>query len=80
MFDDVLWLSMNSKGGISYTEAYNMPVNYRNFNIKKISAINKERNDEIEKAQGKGTSMSMEDLAKPRVDIPDFITKGAVKK
>lgn len=80
MFDDVLWLCMNSKGGISYTEAYHMPVKYRNINISKISAINKAHNEEVAKAQGKGTSMSMEDLAKPKIDIPDFITKGAVKK
>jgi hypothetical protein len=57
-----------------------MPVKYRNINISKISAINKAHNEEVAKAQGNGTSMSMEDLANPKIDIPDFITKGAVKK
>jgi hypothetical protein len=75
MFDDILWLCMNSRGGISYTEAYNMPVAYRLLNIRKISEINKKHNEEIEKAQGKGTSMSMDDMAKPKLDIPDFVFK-----
>jgi hypothetical protein len=73
MFEEVLWLSMNSEGGISYTEAYHMPIAYRIRNIKKISEINKKKNEEIEKAQGKGTSLSMEDLAKRREQLPaDF--------
>lgn len=80
MFDDVLWLAMNSKGGISYSEAYHMPIAYRIINIKKISDINKKHNEEIQKAQGKGSSMSMEDLAKPKLDIPDFVIKGAARK
>jgi len=80
MFDDILWLCMNSKGGITYTEAYNMPVAYRLINIKKISDINKKHNEEVEKARGNGTSMSMDDLAKPKVDIPDFVIKGVTKK
>jgi len=75
MFDDILWLCMNSKGGITYTEAYNMPVAYRLLNIKKISEINKKYNEEVLKSPGKGTSMSMDDLAKPKLDIPDFVLK-----
>lgn len=71
---------MNSEGGISYTEAYNMPIPYRVFNIRKISDINKKKNDEIEKASGKGNSMTMEDLVKPKFDNPDMITTRAAKK
>lgn len=80
MFDEVLWLSMNSEGAISYTDAYHMPVAYRNLNIKKISDINKKRNEEIEKAKGNGTSMDMDSLARPKIDIPDFVTQRAAKK
>lgn len=74
MFDEVLWLSMNSEGGISYTEAYNMPVAYRILNIKKIIEIIKQRNEEMEKARGKGTSFSMEDLSKRKEELPDFVS------
>ncbi len=80
MFDEVLWLSMNSEGGISYNEAYHMPVAYRNLNIKKISEINKKRNEEIEKARGNGTTLSEDSLARPKIDIPDFVTQRATKK
>ena len=80
MFDEVLWLSMNSEGGISYNEAYHMPVSYRNLNIKKISEINKKRNEEIEKARGNGTTLSEDSLARPKIDIPDFVTQRATKK
>ncbi len=75
MFDEVLWISMNSEGGISYSEAYHMPIAYRTMNIRKISEIIKKRNEEIEKAQGKGTSMSMVDLAKRKEELPvDFVS------
>jgi hypothetical protein len=71
---------MNSQGGISYTEAYNMPIAYRAINIKKISDIIKKTNEEIAKQQGKGTSLSMEDLAKRRDELPDFVSPRAAKK
>lgn len=80
MFDEILWLCMNSEGGISYTEAYNMPVAYRALNIKKISEIIKERNEEINKQNGKGTSFSMEDLAKRKEELPDFVTQRTARK
>lgn len=80
MFDEILWLCMNSEGGISYTEAYNMPVAYRALNIKKISEIIKERNEEINKQNGKGTSFSMEDLAKKKEELPDFVTQRTARK
>lgn len=71
---------MNSEGGVSYSEAYSMPVAYRRLNIKKISEINKKRNEEIEKSRGNGTSLSMDQLAQPKLDIPDFVTQRAAKK
>ena len=80
MFDELLWLSMNSKGGISYTEAYHMPVAYRLINIKKLSDIIKKHNEEIEKSQTKGTSLSMDDLAKRKDQTPDYVSKRAAKK
>ena len=58
MFDEILWLAMNSEGGISYTEAYHMPVAYRAFNVKKISDINLRKNEEIEKAKNNGQSQT----------------------
>jgi len=80
MLEEVLWLAMNSEGGISYTEAYNMPISYRIFNIRRISEINKENNEAMAKANGKGNSMSMEDLARPKLESPDIVTKRAAKK
>lgn len=70
---------MNSQGGISYSEAYNMPVAYRLINIKKISDIIKKQNEEIEKAR-KGNNLSMEDLTKKREQMPDFVSPRATSK
>ena len=77
MFDEILWLSMNSQGGISYTTAYHMPVAYRLFNIKKISDLIKAHNDQIEKSQSKGTTLSMDDLAKRKEQMPDYVSPRA---
>jgi hypothetical protein len=80
MFDEVLWLSMNSEGGVSYTESYNMPIAYRTMNILKISEINKKKNEEMQKSQGRETSLSMTDLSKRKEDLPDFVSQRAAKK
>jgi hypothetical protein len=80
MFDEVLWLAMNSEGGISYSEAYHMPIAYRAFNVKKISDINLRRKEEVEKAKNGGTSLSMADLSKRKEDLPDFTSPRAAKK
>ena len=74
MFQEILWLCMNSQGGISYTEAYHMPIAYRAINVKKISEYIKKRNEEIEKSNNNGTSLSMEDLARRRDEMPDFVS------
>ncbi len=71
---------MNSQGGISYTEAYSMPIAYRLINIKKLSDIIKKHNDEMEKASSKGTTMNMEDLAKRREQMPDYVSPRASGK
>jgi hypothetical protein len=71
---------MNSKGGISYQQAYHMPVSYRLINIKKLSDIIKKQNDEIEKANTKGTSLSMEDLTKRKDQMADYTSPRAAKK
>ncbi len=81
MFDEILWLSMNSQGGISYSEAYNMPVTYRIFNIQKIVKILEQIKEEREKANLKGTSVTMSDLVDNKENIPaDFKTKRAATK
>ena len=80
MFDELLWLSMNTNGGISYTEAYHMPIAYRLINIKKVADKIKEDNDRQEKANTKGNSMSMEDLVKRKDFKPDYISPKAAKK
>ena len=54
---------MNSQGAISYAQAYHMPIGYRLINIRKLSDIIKKHNDEMEKANSKGTTMNMEDLS-----------------
>jgi uncharacterized membrane protein (DUF106 family) len=71
---------MNSQGGISYTEAYNMPISYRLINIKKLSDIIKKHNEEMEKAQSKGSTLSMEDLTKRKEQMPDYVSPRAAKK
>lgn len=75
-----MWLCYNSQGGITYREAYHMPITMRNFNIKWISERIKQHNEEIEKANGKGTTLSMEDLAKRKEQMPDFVTPKATTK
>ena len=71
---------MNSQGGISYEMAYNMPVAYRLINIKKLSDIIKKHNEEVEKAGTKGTSLSMEDLAKRKEQMADYVSPRAASK
>lgn len=80
MFDEILWLSMNSQGGISYQQAYHMPTAYRLINVKKLSDIIKKHNDEIEKAQNKGTTLNMEDLSKRKEQMADYISPRAASK
>lgn len=71
---------MNTNGGISYEMAYHMPVAYRLINIKKVGDKIKEHNDQVEKANSKGTTMSMEDLTKRKDFKPDYITNKAAPK
>lgn len=71
---------MNSQGSISYQQAYHMPIAYRLINIKKISDIIKKHNDEIAKANTKGTSMSMEDLTKRKDQMADYTSPRAADK
>lgn len=71
---------MNSKGAFSYQQAYHMPVAYRLINIKKLADIIKKQNEEIEKASSKGTSLSMEDLAKRKEQMPDYVSPRAANK
>jgi hypothetical protein len=80
MFDELLWLSMNSKGAINYQQAYHMPTAYRLINVKKLSDIIKKHNDEIEKAQNKGTTLNMEDLAKRKEQMADYVSPRAASK
>lgn len=80
MFDEILWLSMNTNGGINYETAYHMPIAYRLINVKKVADKIKEHNDAVEKAQNKGTTMSMEDLTKRKDLKPDYITNKAAPK
>ena len=76
----MLWLSMNSKGAISYQQAYHMPIAYRLINIKKLSDIIKKHNEEIEKANSKGTTLSMDDLAKRKDQMADYVSPRAASK
>ena len=71
---------MNTNGGISYEMAYHMPVAYRLINIKKVGDKIKEHNDRVEKANSKGTTMSMDDLTKRKDFKPDYITNKAAPK
>jgi len=80
MFDEILWLSMNSQGAISYQQAYHMPTAYRLINVKKLSDIIKKHNDELEKAQSKGTTLNMEDLAKRKEQMADYVSPRAASK
>jgi hypothetical protein len=80
MFDEILWLSMNSQGAISYAQAYHMPTAYRLINARKLSDIIKKHNDEMEKANSKGTTMSMEDLTKRKEQTPDYKSPRAASK
>jgi hypothetical protein len=75
-----MWLCYSSKGGITYNEAYNMPIVYRKFNVKWVSDRIKEYNKEVEKANNKGTSLDMDDLAKKKADLPDFVTSRTAAK
>ena len=55
-----------------------MPIAYRLINIMKLSDIIKKHNEEMEKAsKGTGTSLSMEDLAKRKEQMPDYVSPRA---
>lgn len=57
-----------------------MPTLYRLINVKKLSDIIKKQNDEMEKAQSKGTSLNMEDLAKRKEHMADYVSPRAANK
>lgn len=71
---------MNSEGGITYSDAYNMPIAYRAIMVKKISSIIKNRNEQIEKQQHGGNSLTMSDLTKTKKELPDFVSPRAARK
>ena len=80
LFDEILYLCTNSEGGISYSEAYSMPIAYRAVLIKKISNRIKQRNEQIEKQQYGENSLTMSDLAKTKQELPDFVSPRAARK
>ena len=71
---------MNTNGGVSYEMAYHMPIAYRLITIKKVADKIKEHNDAVEKAQNKGTTMSMDDLTKRKDFKPDYVASKAAPK
>jgi len=71
---------MNTNGGISYEMAYHMPTAYRLINIKKVGDKIQEHNEQIEKANSKGKTMTMEDLTKRKDFKPDYVTTKAASK
>lgn len=71
---------MNTNGGITYSEAYHMPVAYRIITVKKLSDLIKKQNEDIEKASKKGTSLTMSDLSKRAEELPDFVSQRAATK
>lgn len=74
---EILELCMNSNGGITYYEAYHMPVSVRKYNLKKIIEKINAQNERIQKEKGQ---LSMKDIATKNFPIPDFVAKSPKKK
>ena len=58
LFTQIHDLVFHGGGGFKHSEVYNMPIWMRKFHIQKISAFNKEQNEEYDKQvqKAKGTS------------------------
>lgn len=69
-------LSTNSDGGITWDIAYNMPIFYRRFNIKKIIEKREKENEGIEKKNGTITNDNVVDKIKNTpLKKPDYRAK-----
>ena len=68
---------MNSAGGITYSEAWDMTIQLRRYNIKKISEKIEKHNDDITKKNGE---TSMNDILNKKIVVPDYIAKAPIKK
>ena len=71
-------LVYHGHGGFSYTEVYNMPVQYRKYHIQKINEHVEKLNEAQEKAQGKAQNINSP--AKPNIPQADISTKARATK
>ena len=49
--EEIFQIGLNSKGMLSFTELYNMPVYLRTFYLKRLSKYYKDQEKELEKAR-----------------------------
>jgi len=68
-------LILNSNGGITWEEAYHMPVKYRRFHLKQIIDQREKENEEVEKQKGNITMKDMINGKKKPIKTPDFVAK-----
>lgn len=67
--DEIFYLMENGGGGFSYFDCYNMPIQVRKYNVRKLFHNMQEKNERAEAAKetGKG-NLSMQQLATGNAD------------
>lgn len=67
--DEIFYLMENGGGGFSYFDCYNMPIQVRKYNVRKLSANIKEKNEQAAAARENNSgNMSMQQLATGNAD------------
>lgn len=78
---EVFELTYHGGGGFTYSEVWNMDVNKRRFNLKKINEylekVEEVRNDKNKKITEKTdpSKINIPEFAKPKSEEPTFVSK-----
>lgn len=66
-------------GGYNYYDVYNMPTQVRKFNLKRLIQDKEAKDEAQKKANTKGQSMTMKELANNSGKKPDYTSKASRK-
>ena len=76
--DEIYELTTYGGGGFTWNEVYNMPIQVRKYNLKKLIQDKENQLEANKKSQTKGQTMTMKDLVKPSKNL-DYTTKASRK-
>ena len=72
VLEEVHTLCYFGNGGFTHDEVYNMPIRYRHYHLKKISEYIEKQN---EAANKKSNTLENSSKPRPKIPVPEFVTK-----